>query len=171
MISQAIAVPAFPSLSVRNQQKDCPIDTARLREIVRDHLERQLKRQEYDIAVFLIPVRRMARLNRIHLGHEGPTDVITFDYGVPGRHQLHGEILVCPAVARIQSCQHHTSWQSEVLRYIIHGMLHLQGYDDRSDTDRRAMKREEDRRLKALASCHPLHLLGARGKRHRTRAG
>jgi probable rRNA maturation factor len=137
-------------LTLRNQQRDCRIDPRALRTLVRTHLETQLGLASYDIAVHLVSSQRMAAINRKHLQHEGPTDVITFDYRPPHQDELHGELLICPAVALIQAREHRTSWESELARYIIHGILHLQGYDDHSPTTRRVMKREENRRLKAL---------------------
>jgi probable rRNA maturation factor len=142
-------------LTLRNQQRDCPIDPRALRARVRAHLETQLGLTAYDIAIHLISPRRMASINQKHLHHEGPTDVITFDYRSPHQETLQGELLICPAVARAHARAHRTSLDSEIARYIIHGILHLQGYDDRSPAARRAMKREEDRRLKALLSDPP----------------
>ena len=144
-------------LTLRNQQHDCRIDPRALRTLVRTHLEIQLGLASYDIAIHLVSSRRMATINQKHLHHEGPTDVITFDYRQPHRDGLHGELLICPAVALSQAREHRTSPESEIARYIIHGILHLQGYDDRSPDARRVMKREENRRLRAWlpSNLHP----------------
>jgi rRNA maturation RNase YbeY len=50
-----------------------------------------------------------------------------------------------------QARRFRTSWQSEIVRYLVHGVLHSWGYDDASAGARRKMKREEDRRLRALS--------------------
>jgi probable rRNA maturation factor len=50
--------------------------------------------------------------------------------------------------ALIQARRFRTSWQSEIVRYLIHGILHLQGFDDQRPADRRKMKREESRLLR-----------------------
>ena len=47
-----------------------------------------------------------------------------------------------------QAKEFKTSWQSELTRYVIHGLLHLRGHDDRETTARRAMKKEENRLLR-----------------------
>lgn len=138
------------ALTVRNHQRACRLDLPGLRQIVQIHLDEQLGLQSYDLGIHLLSSRRMADMNQTHLQHQGPTDVITFDYRDPDRDALHGELLVCPAVAVTQAREHGTSWESEIRRYIIHGVLHLQGYDDVSAAARRVMKREENRRLKAL---------------------
>jgi rRNA maturation RNase YbeY len=63
---------------------------------------------------------------------------------------LHGEICICLEVAFAQSKRFRVSWQSELLRCVVHGVLHLLGYDDQQPAARRGMKREEDRLLREL---------------------
>jgi rRNA maturation RNase YbeY len=89
----------------------------------------------------------MARLNESFLRHAGPTDVLAFNYSEPGVEMLHGEVFVCVEVAVSQARQFATRWQDELVRYAIHGALHLKGFDDHRPADRRRMKREEDRLL------------------------
>ena len=108
----------------------------------------------------------MTRLNETFLRHKGSTDVITFDYAeqvdqasrlssprpqlaLPGQARrlsclLHGEIFVCLDEAVSQARRFHTTWQSELVRYVVHGVLHLLGYDDRDSRARRRMKAAED---------------------------
>jgi rRNA maturation RNase YbeY len=159
-------------LTVCNRQRDCRIDSACLRRLVRYHLETQLGLTSYNLGVHLLSARRMAMANEQHLAHTGPTDVITFDYSEPGGDRLWGELLVCPAVARQQAVDYATTWQSELLRYIVHGLLHLRGHDDRTTAARRVMKRQEDRLLRALAHAQALEMVGPPGAaRKRTRTG
>jgi len=146
-------------LRLRNAQRDCPINSAVLRKVVRAHLDRQLGLPGYDLSIHLLPARRMAEVNQTHLRHGGPTDVITFDYRDPAQEGLWGELLVCPAVAVEQAREFGTSWPSEIVRYIVHGILHLRGYDDQAPADRRLMKREEERLLRVLVQTHPLEAL------------
>jgi rRNA maturation RNase YbeY len=152
-------------LTLTNRQRDCRINVIHMRRLVRFHLEEQLQLDRYDLAVSLLSTTRMADTNEAYLRHKGPTDVITFDYGDPGQEVLHGEVLVCPAVAVEQARDYGTTWESELMRYIIHGILHLRGHDDRSGADRRVMKREENRLLEALAAAQPIQHLRAH---HRT---
>jgi rRNA maturation RNase YbeY len=86
-----------------------------------------------------------------------------------GRPALFGEIFICPDEALIQARRFRTSWQSELARYLIHGVLHLRGFDDRRPADRRRMKREEDRLLSQLSHACPLsQLTGKRRSRRRS---
>jgi probable rRNA maturation factor len=123
------------------------------------------KIEKADLGIHLVAAAEMTRLNEKFLRHAGPTDVITFDYSNPRpqtpdpRRQLHGEIFVCVDEAVLQARKFGTSWQSEVARYIVHGVLHLLGFDDASANARGKMKREEDRRLRAIACRFPLSKL------------
>ncbi|MDP6913863.1 MAG: rRNA maturation RNase YbeY, partial [Verrucomicrobiota bacterium] len=94
------------------------------------------------------------------------TDVITFDYGelgdVPKPGPILGDIFICPVVAEEFARKYKTSWAEEVARYLIHGILHLRGYDDSTPGLRRTMKREENRLMKAATERFHLSQL-ARG--------
>jgi rRNA maturation RNase YbeY len=69
----------------------------------------------------------------------------------PRNVQLQGEIFICPAEAKVQARRFRTTWTSELTRYLVHGLLHLQGYDDLRAADRRRMKRREGRLLRQLS--------------------
>jgi len=133
-----------------------------------------LKIESAELGVYLVGALEMTRLNEKFLRHAGPTDVITFDYvdedrvgcpqpaaGATGtwRPAIHGEIFICVDEAVLQGRKFGTSWQSEVVRYIVHGILHLLGHDDRRPAARRKMKREENRRLRQLSRRFPLSKL------------
>lgn len=99
----------------------------------------------------------MAALNGSFLGHEGSTDVITFDYRdgyepleAAGGLELHGEIYISPQDALRQSSEFGATWREELLRYMAHGFLHLLGYDDLDPKPRARMKRKEDQLTRAL---------------------
>ena len=64
--------------------------------------------------------------------------------------QLHGELFVCVDDAVTQAKEFKTMWQSEVVRYVVHGILHLLGHDDLKPDLRRKMKREENRLVRRL---------------------
>ena len=64
---------------------------------------------------------------------------------------LQGEIFVCLDEAVAQACRFRTSWQRELVRYVVHGVLHLLGYDDRHGRARQQMKIAEDALVHQLA--------------------
>jgi len=112
-----------------------------------------LGRSQFDLGIYLVGETEIRRLNERFLQHKGSTDVITFDYTDPAQPEfLRGEIFICADEAVAQSRRFRTTWQAELVRYLVHGVLHLSGYDDRRNTERRKMKREEDRLLQELSS-------------------
>ena len=145
-------------LTLRNRQRARPIDLRLFRRIARALLTELLFLEHYDLGVHLVAASEMARLNRRFLNHEGSTDVISFDYlreKVASRSpqlqpSLHGEVFICIDDAVIQAREFHTTWQSELARYLVHGVLHLRGYDDLRPRPRSVMKREERRLLRNL---------------------
>jgi probable rRNA maturation factor len=112
-----------------------------------------LKIAKAELGINLVNRKEMAALNKQFLRHAGPTDVIAFDYADhhASRRNLLGEIFICVPVAVAQSTEFETDWQSELVRYLVHGVLHLLGHDDRRPAARRRMQREENRRVRALA--------------------
>lgn len=157
-------------VSVSNRQRAVPVNAARLQEMGQWLLGRCREWGEGDLGVRLVGRREMAVLNQRHLGHEGSTDVITFDYaeiGLPRESSegsgLRGELVICPEVARQQAASFGTRWEAELARYLIHGILHLLGYDDLESVARRRMKQAEDRWLRALRREFELAVLAGKG--------
>jgi rRNA maturation RNase YbeY len=105
----------------------------------------------------------MAALNWKFLRHEGATDVITFDHAEK-RKCLHGELFICVDEAVLQANNFKTKWQSEIVRYIVHGVLHLIGHDDLTPELRQKMKRAENLLLRRLAKKFSLAQIGGGSK-------
>jgi probable rRNA maturation factor len=146
-------------LVLRNRHPRRDVDLRRLRAItlaaVAEVVGESAAPRPHELAVLLVADREMAALNATHLQHDGPTDVITFDYAVVGDgnpRPLHGDIFIGADVARRQAREFGTSWPAELVRYIVHGLLHLQGHDDLVPAKRRIMKREEERVVRRLAT-------------------
>jgi probable rRNA maturation factor len=142
-------------LRVFNRQKTRGVDTVFLRTITQSLLDELT--ENHELAIHLIDSTRMAQLNEQYLQHAGSTDVITFDY-CEGKNceALWGEIFICIDDAVQQARQFRTTWQSETARYVVHGILHLLGFDDLKPKAKRIMKRRENKLLKELAARLPL---------------
>jgi probable rRNA maturation factor len=159
---------------IRNHQRAVPVNARQLDRFTRLLLHVLLNRPDAILGVHLLRPEEMTRLNETYLRHRGPTDVITFNYAEAPPHvsasafrsgrkrraretsgrapatPMHGEIFICPAEAVAQARRYRTNWPAELVRCVIHGVLHLDGFDDRRPADRRRMKREEDRLLREL---------------------
>jgi probable rRNA maturation factor len=136
-----------------NRQRAVALDRTLLRRLARGLLEELLDRRDYQLGVHFIGATEMARLNETFLGHEGSTDVLTFNHQEdPGSGQLYGEIFISADDALMHARRFHVRWPCEVARYLVHGVLHLEGFDDTAPAARRAMKRQENRLLKELSA-------------------
>jgi len=87
----------------------------------------------------------MRAVNKKYLGHDYVTDVITFDLGGGS-----GEIIICPQVAGVNAREYKNSTEHEIILYVIHGILHLAGYDDHSPQDIHQMRLMENKLLKNI---------------------
>ena len=141
-------------LHIQNRQRVRPLNARWARRAARALLDGLLQVSSYELAVHFISARRMAALNEHFLGHEGSTDVITFDYredyGPVGDAEVAGEIFISVEDAIAQSAEFQRPWEEEIMRYLVHGVLHLRGYDDTSPPLRKRMKTEEERLLKQV---------------------
>jgi len=166
------------SVTIANRQRVRKINLRLLKKIA-NALLAELEIQKAEIGICLVAAPEMTRLNETFLKHKGSTDVIAFDYGFgvppsggkfskksaranrlkPELQTLLGEIFICVDEAVLQARKFGTSWQSEVIRYLVHGVLHLLGFDDSSAGARRKMKREENRRLREMTRRFPLSKL------------
>jgi probable rRNA maturation factor len=90
--------------------------------------------ESLDIA--LVSAAESDRIHREFMGIDGATDVITF---------LHGELIICPAVAAQQAAENAEPLLRELLRYIVHGTLHLAGHLDDQEKLRISMERAQEK--------------------------
>jgi rRNA maturation RNase YbeY len=137
------------TLTIANRQRAKKINVRWLKAVTGALLAEQAG-PEAALEINLVSPAQMARVNQTFLQHEGPTDVITFDYREDARAAVQGELFICPAVAVSQAREFGTDWRSELMRYVIHGLLHLLDYDDRQTAARHRMKQAEGRLLRDL---------------------
>jgi probable rRNA maturation factor len=102
------------------------------------------------VVIAIVDDRRMAELNHRHLNHEGTTDVITFDMQDEEKSEVEGDIVISWDTADREARRRGHSVSSELALYVVHGALHLLGYDDCTPADSRRMHREEDEILGSL---------------------
>jgi len=127
-----------------------PIDTEQIKCAVTTTL-RQHHCNAARISVVLMGDARITVLNRQYLGHDEPTDVLSFDLsesddGAP----LEGEIVLSLETAAREAARRRHSTQAEALLYAVHGTLHLLGHDDQTVESAATMHAEEDRILTQL---------------------
>lgn len=102
-----------------------------------------------DVAVIFVDDDTLAGMHERWLGDPSPTDVISFDLGEEGGGPA-GELYVSVDQARREAEQRAVPLQRELALYVVHGVLHLCGFDDREDADRARMRLAESAVLDAL---------------------
>jgi probable rRNA maturation factor len=152
------------SVVIINRQRTKKINLRSLKQIANALLV-ELKIESAELGINLVATREMALINETFLKHKGSTDVITFDYADKATETiLAGELFICVDDAISQAKQFKANWQSETVRYVIHGVLHLLGHDDHRVAARRKMKREENRLLRCLSKKFSLAQIGSGSK-------
>ena len=139
------------AITVRNAQRGSRVDRQELERFCARALEavRRLPRKSDDVlhalcevAIVLVSDRRMAALHQEFLNTPGATDVITFQ---------DGDIFVSVETAKRNAQRFKTSLRDEIRLYIVHGLLHLQGFDDTTSAKSRAMNSMQRRILHEVA--------------------
>ncbi|MBI5685758.1 MAG: rRNA maturation RNase YbeY [Verrucomicrobia bacterium] len=140
-------------VSLSNRQRNLPIARARLLKFLREAaslVAADVRRRKADVplqelSVAIVDDDAIAAINQQFLNHAGPTDVISFDLG-----DGLGEIVVSAERAVIVARQLRRPPHAELALYLVHGLLHLAGLDDRTPAQRRAMRAAERRVLRQL---------------------
>lgn len=125
------------------------VDTRALRSLIR--LAASSEGYELgDVSVVLGDHELVLDLNRQYLEHDYLTDVLAFNYSESADTQrIEGEIYVDLDTASERCTEFEVTFEEEVSRYVIHGLLHLMGYEDHTPEGKAAMHVLEDRYLKA----------------------
>lgn len=137
---------ALPAISVRNRQRGIALDRRALERFAQRALHCCLQKRGAgltsldEIGVLLVSDRRISELHRRFMQIAGPTDVITFQ---------HGEIVISVETAQRQAAAFGSTLEHELRLYLVHGLLHLHGFDDRESGDRRRMEAVQTRILAA----------------------
>ena len=119
-------------ISIATPQETVEIDRGRLREVARTVLTGENVR-DYEISLAFVDNPTIHRLNQRYLDHDQPTDVLSFPLSDAKAKKLAGELVIGADVARAQAAERGHDVQAELALYVIHGLLHLCGYDDKSD--------------------------------------
>ncbi len=123
-------------------EKGIKIKKSLLHKIV-SSISRELDLNVFSLEINFVLSETMLGINKRYLNHNYNTDIITFDYSNE-RNNLDGEIFISIDEAFKNSKKYHVTLNNEILRLIIHGILHMIGYDDVTTAKRKTMKKVED---------------------------
>jgi rRNA maturation RNase YbeY len=103
-------------------------------------------KKEGDINYLFCNDEYILEINKQYLNHDYYTDIISFDYSVG--NELHGDLFVSIERVRENATDFNVSFDEELKRVIIHGILHYCGYKDKSNEDELLMREKEDEKIK-----------------------
>jgi probable rRNA maturation factor len=132
-------------ITIRNLQTKVSIRLPRIKEVARRSLQ-HVDIHEGELSVIFVPSSRMKTLNTKYLKHSYVTDILTFDYSPPSpkrRKRIMAEIVIAPEVAVRNAKAFSLPLHKEIELYVIHGVLHLAGYDDHAPKDTARMREKE----------------------------
>ena len=129
-----------PKITVRNLQRKIAVDVADLEKFAVKAVNQCLRlprKKKTDlskllgVSILIVSDRRIAALHRQFMNESGPTDVITFQ---------HGEIFISAETARCNARRFGNALGRELRLCLVHGLLHLHGFDHRAETGARKME-------------------------------
>ena len=134
-----------PALVFEKVHPDCFVNTEALRALLTTAIEAE-EAELRGLTVILAGRDLVLQLNRQYLDHDYPTDVLAFPF-TDEANVVDGEIYVDLDTAAERCEEFGTTPEAEARRYVLHGLLHLLGYRDKTESDRREMRTLEDRYL------------------------
>jgi rRNA maturation RNase YbeY len=111
-----------------------------------------IKKIEYNF----ISKDKMLNINKKYLSHKTETDIITFDY--TDFKKIEAEIYLCYSIIKKNALENRQSAENELVRVIIHGVLHCMGYNDKSKNKKKLMTDKENIFLKLFHVKHSNHV-------------
>ena len=120
-------------------EKRCGVSAAHLKRVVASVLKAE--KRPMPISVLITDDRRIRAINKRFLKHDYATDVVSFDTG---------DIVVSAEYAKRYSRENGIAFREELARYVVHGALHLLGYDDKKEKDRKKMFARQEALLKRV---------------------
>ncbi len=148
-------------------EQDDPLPSGPLVELAAIVLEGERLPASTEVAITLVDESRIAELNETHLGKSGATDVLSFPLEdlrpgsppapppVPGPPLAIGDVLICPGVVRGRAEAAGVAFEDEMALMVVHGLLHLLGYDHVIESDAEIMEARERVYLARVGKVRP----------------
>ena len=131
-------------ISIRNFQKKIPVYPKRIKKTILKVLSKEKAKISGEITVCFVNDSRIKKLNKTFHHRDSPTDVLTFDFAEPGNAKgILVDIIISTDTALRNAKIFKTAPEYELNLYLIHGILHLLGYDDRTAKQKQLMRKKE----------------------------
>ena len=137
-----------------SQTVTCPVPVKQIERLGRSVLREEMWRGNGILSIVFVSDSEIQSLNLKFLGKERPTDVIAF-FLDDKKDEVWGEIYISVDRAREQAKMYRVTIQEELARLVIHGILHLLGFEDHTKPERKKMTDKEDQYLFRFLGIHP----------------
>ena len=132
-------------IAISNEQRRVALPLDLLRRAARRVAGRR------SVSLAFVTNAAIRRINRRFLGHDWATDVVSF----PLNTDLLGELVISAEYARTEARARGIPVEEELVRYVVHGLLHLRGYDDHRPADRKRMWARQEREVRRVMGKTP----------------
>lgn len=89
-------------------------------------LARRVSKKKWTVSISFVSRSEMKKLNRKYRKKNKPTDVLSFSMK---EGKLLGDVVICPSIAKANAVKYGSTFRSEIARLVVHGLLHLLGFD------------------------------------------
>lgn len=144
-------------IHVHQEQHLLPIDLNSVKTVVATF--NKIAEVSYDeVSIYFIDTQTICELHQQYFDDPSPTDCISFPMDDPEEegYKVMGDVFVCPETAQKYIQEHGGDAYQELTLYVIHGLLHLLGYDDIDEEDRQTMRQAESHYMSALCESKSL---------------
>ena len=147
MAGLTIPRPQEENISIRNLTSlTLPINQGAIKKLTQRILKR-LAASGWALGIIFLSDKEIQALNRRYRKRETPTDILAFDYA--GNE---AELIISLETAKRNSLTFGTSFKKELMLYIIHGILHLQGFDDTNPAAKKKMLKKQEEIFKRMTN-------------------
>ncbi len=145
-------------ISIVSHREPEPLDLTAFERLATFVLDREDAPAMVELSIAVVDLAEMTELNERYRGKDGPTDVLSFECDdlcavvEPDDPLMLGDVVIAPEVAEAQAAQYGHTVEEELNLLLVHGILHLLGYDHEDDADATAMQARERSLLVAWAA-------------------
>ncbi|PCI78747.1 rRNA maturation RNase YbeY [Candidatus Aerophobetes bacterium] len=144
------------SVNTYNLQKDFPVDLPLMENVASLFCAKHCP-SAISLDITFVDEEKSALLHGQYFNDKTPTDCMTFPVDTPESSEaVLGEIVICPSVAKKQAQEHKTYYKKEIARYLVHGLLHMLGYEDMTQQQQSIIRAQEDLFFTHLLEKKPL---------------
>jgi len=142
-------------ITIKNLQKKIPVSQKRIKKLINKTLSSEGAKHPGEINVIFVNDKIIKKLNRHYLKHKNTTDVLAFDMPEENTGRLLADIAISTDEAIRNSRIYKTTPLYELYFYIVHGVLHILGYDDSNSRTKNAMYKKQENILKTCPYIKP----------------